>query len=86
MMPNENIIRKTQDTPSSEQKTKHQPIVKFGLVGGYDNPQVIQCRTVEVDVGHRTKKNCKGQFCVFWEHCCMPNRVIILETKREVGV
>lgn len=57
---------------------KHQPIVEFGLVDGYDNPQVIQCRTVEADVGHRNTRSCKGQFCIFWERCCMPNRVIIL--------
>jgi hypothetical protein len=58
-----NIIRKTADTASSEQKTKlnkHRPIVEFGRVDGYDNPQVVHCLTVEVDVGHRNQKSCKG--------------------------
>lgn len=58
---------------------KHKPIVKFGRVAGYDNPMVVQCRTVEADKEHRNKRSCKGQMCDYWELCCMPNRVIILE-------
>jgi hypothetical protein len=60
---------------------KFAPSVLFGSVSGYDHPQVVACREIEND--KPKDKSCRGQACEFWEYCCMPNRVLILEVKSE---